>query len=62
MMLSLASCDPTSFKLTCPSLVQYSQQDRDAVADFIEQEQDRKEVKKFINDYYRLREACRSFK
>jgi hypothetical protein len=42
--------------------VQYSQEDRDAVADFIEQDPDRKEVKKFISDYYRLREACRSFK
>jgi len=62
MVLSLVSCDPGSFKLTCPTLVQYSQEDRDAVADFIEQDPDRKEVKKFISDYYRLREACRSFK
>lgn len=61
MSISVASCDLESFKAQCPALVAYSGNIQKKIADYVDKPVNDPEVVQMLKDYYKLREACRSF-
>ncbi|MUH03205.1 hypothetical protein GM609_06820 [Bombella sp. ESL0387] len=56
----LGGCTPAPARLTCPPLVQYSQQEQAVLAAELRAYPDLKEVPVFLTDYGNERAECRA--